>query len=144
MTGIETIKAMAVEPQMQHRWEEQLASYVHASFGASMLGNCTSQAANLLSKGLTALTLFIGAWLVIANKMTVGELVAFNMLSAQVSGPVLRLVQVWQDFHQVRLSVERLGDILNTSVEPHIASGQSGAARVWAGSNSSASPSVMD
>jgi subfamily B ATP-binding cassette protein HlyB/CyaB len=53
--------------------------------------------------------------------MTVGELVAFNMLAAQVSGPVLRLVQVWQDFHQVRLSVERLGDILNTPVEPNSA-----------------------
>ncbi len=133
VTGIETIKAMAVEPQMQHRWEEQLASYVHASFGASQLGNWTSQVANLLNKGLTALTLFIGAGLVIANRMTVGELVAFNMLSAQVSGPVLRLVQVWQDFHQVRLSVERLGDILNTSVEPNIASAQTGAAEVQGG-----------
>ncbi len=124
VTGIETIKAMAVEPQMQHRWEEQLASYVGASFAASQLGNWTSQAANLLNKGLGALTLFIGAGLVIANRMTVGELVAFNMLSGQVSGPVLRLVQVWQDFHQVRLSVERLGDILNTAVEPHVASAQ--------------------
>jgi len=56
--------------------------------------------------------------------MTVGELVAFNMLSGQVSGPVLRLVQVWQDFHQVRLSVERLGDILNTPIEPHTASAE--------------------
>jgi len=126
VTGIETIKAMAVEPQMQHRWEDQLASYVNASFAASQLGNWTSQAANLLNKGLGALTLFIGAGLVIANHMTVGELVAFNMLSGQVSGPVLRLVQVWQDFHQVRLSVERLGDILNTAVEPHVASAQSG------------------
>ena len=54
----------------------------------------------------------------IANELTVGELVAFNMLAGQVAGPVLRLAQVWQDFHQVRLSVERLGDILNTPTEP--------------------------
>jgi len=124
VTGVETIKAMAVEPQMQHRWEEQLAGYVGASFAAAQVGNWASQAANLLNKGVGALTLFLGAGLVIANRMTVGELVAFNMLAAQVSGPVLRLVQVWQDFHQVRLSVERLGDILNTPVEASSASAQ--------------------
>jgi ATP-binding cassette, subfamily B, bacterial HlyB/CyaB len=124
VTGVETIKAMAVEPQMQRRWEEQLASYVGASFAASQVGNWATQTAGLLNKGVGALTLFLGAGLVIANKMTVGELVAFNMLASQVSGPVLRLVQVWQDFHQVRLSVERLGDILNTPVEPHGESAQ--------------------
>ena len=124
VTGVETIKAMAVEPQMQHRWEEQLAGYVGASFAAAQVGNWASQTANLLNKGVGALTLFLGAGLVIANEMTVGELVAFNMLAAQVSGPVLRLVQVWQDFHQVRLSVERLGDILNTPVEANSASAQ--------------------
>ncbi|WP_377296966.1 type I secretion system permease/ATPase [Rhizobium sp. SGZ-381] len=118
ITGIETIKAMAVEPQIQNRWEDQLSSYVSASFSAAQLGNWASQVANLINKGLTAITLYIGAGLVVANKMTVGELVAFNMLAGQVSGPILRLVQVWQEFHQVRLSVERLGDILNTPVEP--------------------------
>ena len=124
VTGVETIKAMAVEPQMQHRWEEQLAGYVSASFSAAQVGNWATQAANLLNKSVGALTLFLGARIVIANQMTVGELVAFNMLASQVSGPVLRLVQVWQDFHQVRLSVERLGDILNTPVEANIASAQ--------------------
>ena len=124
VTGVETIKAMAVEPQMQHRWEEQLAGYVSASFAAAQVGNWATQTANLLNKGVGALTLFLGARIVIANQMTVGELVAFNMLAGQVSGPVLRLVQVWQDFHQVRLSVERLGDILNTPVEANAASAQ--------------------
>jgi len=130
VTGVETIKAMAVEPQMQRRWEEQLASYVNASFAAAQVGNWATQVAGLLNKGVGALTLFLGAALVIANKMTVGELVAFNMLAAQVSGPVLRLVQVWQDFHQVRLSVERLGDILNTPVEPHGESAQASQPRL--------------
>jgi subfamily B ATP-binding cassette protein HlyB/CyaB len=130
VTGVETIKAMAVEPQMQNRWEEQLAGYVGASFAAAQIGNWASQAATLLSKGVSALTLFIGAGLVIANRMTVGELVAFNMLAGQVSGPVLRLVQVWQDFHQVRLSVERLGDILNTPVEANSASAEASQAPI--------------
>jgi len=122
VTGIETIKAMAVEPMMQRRWEEQLAGYVGASFRASQVGNWATQAATLINKGVTVITLFLGARLVIGNELTVGELVAFNMLAGQVSGPVLRLVQVWQDFHQVRISVDRLGDILNTPVEPHTAS----------------------
>ena len=133
VTGVETIKAMAVEPQMQSRWEDQLAGYVGASFAAAQVGNWASQLANLLNKGVGALTLFIGAGLVIANQMTVGELVAFNMLAGQVSGPVLRLVQVWQDFHQVRLSVERLGDILNTPVEANSASAQASQAPLKGG-----------
>jgi subfamily B ATP-binding cassette protein HlyB/CyaB len=118
VTGIETVKAMAVEPQMRRRWEEQLAGYVSAAFAASRVGNWATQSANLINKCVGAATLFFGAGLVISNRLTVGELVAFNMLASQVSGPVLRLVQVWQDFHQVRLSVERLGDILDTPVEP--------------------------
>jgi ATP-binding cassette, subfamily B, bacterial HlyB/CyaB len=130
VTGVETIKAMAVEPQMQRRWEEQLAGYVGASFAVSQVGNWATQASNLLNKSVGALTLFLGAGLVIANRMTVGELVAFNMLASQVSGPVLRLVQVWQDFHQVRLSVERLGDILNTPVEAHGTSAQASQPRL--------------
>jgi subfamily B ATP-binding cassette protein HlyB/CyaB len=124
ITGVETVKAMGVEPQMQQRWEEQLARYVGASFAASQVGNWATQAASLLNKGVGALTLFLGAGLVIANRMTVGELVAFNMLASQVASPVLRLVQVWQDFHQVRLSVERLGDILDTPVEVQRVSAQ--------------------
>ena len=111
ITGIETLKAMAVEPQMQRRWEEQLAGYVKASFRVLNLGNWASQGVQLTSKLVTAAVLFFGAKAVINGDMTVGELVAFNMLASRVSQPVLRLAQVWQDFHQARLSVARLGDI---------------------------------
>jgi subfamily B ATP-binding cassette protein HlyB/CyaB len=118
VTGVETLKAMAVEPRMQRRWEEQLAGYVTASFKVVSLNNNASQAVQLINKLVTAATLYFGARLVIDGDLTVGELVAFNMLSGRVSQPVLRLAQVWQDFHQARLSVERLGDILNTQPEP--------------------------
>jgi len=118
VTGVETLKAMAVEPQMQRRWEEQLAGYVAASFRVLSLGNVASQSVQLVSKLVTAGVLFFGAKLVIDGSLTVGELVAFNMLAGRVSAPVLRLAQIWQDFHQARLSVARLGDILNTPAEP--------------------------
>jgi len=118
VTGIETLKAMAVEPQMQRRWEEQLAGYVTASFSVLSLGNTASQAVQYVSKIVTAGLLYFGAKLVIDGSLSVGELVAFNILAGRVSAPVLRLAQIWQDFHQARLSVLRLGDILNTSAEP--------------------------
>ena len=118
VTGVETLKAMAVEPQMQRRWEEQLAGYVAASFRVLRLGNTASNSVQFVNKVVMAGILYFGARLVISGDMTVGELVAFNMLAGRVSQPVLRLAQIWQEFHQARLSVERLGDILNTPPEP--------------------------
>src|SRR5262245_38689358 len=118
VSAIQTLKAMAIEPQMQRRWEEQLAGYVSASFDVLSLGNWASQSVQLVSKLVTAGVLFFGAKLVIDGSLSVGELVAFNMLAGRVSAPVLRLAQIWQDFHQARLSVARLGDILNTPAEP--------------------------
>lgn len=117
ITGVETVKAMAVEPQMHRRWEERLAEYVKASFKAAMLGNFASHGVQMVQKITMGLTLYFGAKLVIAGDLTVGQLVAFNMLSGHVSGPILRLAQLWQDFQQMRISVERLGDILNTRTE---------------------------
>lgn len=122
VTAVETLKAMAIEPQMQQRWEEQLAAYVAASFRVLNLGNIASQAVQFISKLVTAAILYVGAKLVIAGDLSVGELVAFNLLAGRVSGPVLRLAQIWQDFHQARLSVARLGDILNTAPEPAFSS----------------------
>ncbi|MCK1511734.1 type I secretion system permease/ATPase [Bradyrhizobium sp. 190] len=124
VTGVETLKAMAVEPQMQRRWEEQLAGYVAASFRVLSLNNTASQAVQMINKLVTAATLYFGARLVIGGDLTVGELVAFNMLAGRVSMPVLRLAQMWQDFHQARLSIDRLGDILNTMPEPSFSPGR--------------------
>src|SRR6202790_4492490 len=124
VTGIETLKAMAVEPQMQRRWEEQLAGYVAASFRVLSLGNSASQTVQLVSKIVTASILYCGARLVIDGNLSVGELVAFNILAGRVSAPVLRLAQIWQDFHQARLSIARLGDILNTPPEPTYSAGR--------------------
>ena len=118
ITGIETLKAMAVEPQMQRRWEEQLAGYVATSFRVLKLSNVSSQTIQLISKLTTAAILYFGARAVIDGDLTVGELVAFNMLAGRVAQPVLRLAQVSQDFHQTKLSIDRLGDILNTPPEP--------------------------
>ncbi|MEG3123302.1 type I secretion system permease/ATPase [Sphingomonas sp. GB1N7] len=122
VTGIQTVKASAVEPQWQDRWERQLAAYSAAALRVTNLGSTGSQAVELISKLSFAAILFFGAKAVIAGTLTVGGLVAFNMFAQRVSGPVIRMAQLWQDFQQVRISVERLGDILNHPVEQQSAS----------------------
>ncbi len=118
VTGIETLKTMAVEPQMQRKWEEQLAKYINASFSSQNLNNIANQIAGFISKMATLLIIWFGAHLVINGELSVGQLIAFNMFAGRVSGPILKLVQLWQDFQQAGISVQRLGDILNTPKEP--------------------------
>lgn len=117
VAGIGTVKAMAVEPQFTRRWDNQLAAYVSASFKATTLGNIGQQAIQWVSKLVSLVTLFFGAKLVIDGRLTVGQLVAFNMMAQRVSAPVLRLAQLWQDFQQIGISMQRLGDVLNAKTE---------------------------
>jgi subfamily B ATP-binding cassette protein HlyB/CyaB len=118
VAGMETLKTLAVEPQTQRRWEEQLAAYVGASFRAGAVSNLSAQAAALISKLTSILVLWIGATRVMNGELTVGQLVAFNMLAAQVTAPILRLAQIWHDFQQAGVSMRRLGDILDAPTEP--------------------------
>lgn len=118
VTGIGTLKAMAVEPQMRDRWEKLFSGYTTTGFDVAKLANWGSHLIQVVSKLTTVAILYFGAKAVIAGDMSVGALVAFNMLSGRVAGPILRLSQLWQDFQQVRISVDRLGDVLNTPAEP--------------------------
>ncbi|BCA56519.1 Type I secretion system ATPase HlyB [Nitrospira sp. KM1] len=118
ISGIQTIKTLAVEPPLQRRWDEQLAEYVRASFRVVTLTTVASQTAGLVQKITTIAILWYGAYLVIGGDLSIGQLIAFNMLSGQVTGPLLRIVSLWQEFQQVGVSVERLGDVLNTKPEP--------------------------
>ena len=118
IVGAQTIKASGVEPMMQAQWEERLAAYVRTSFDAAMLGAMGQNLIQYVSKATSALILFIGAKQVMDGRMTVGELIAFNMIQSQAIQPILRLSQLWQDFQQVQVSIARMGDILNSPPEP--------------------------
>ncbi len=118
IVGMQTIKAAAVEPIAAKQWEEKLAAYVRSAFKTAMLGSKGQNAIQYVSKVSSAALLLFGAKAVIDGELSVGELVAFNMIAGQVAQPILRLSQLWQDFQQVQVSVERLGDILNSPVEP--------------------------
>jgi subfamily B ATP-binding cassette protein HlyB/CyaB len=117
ISGIDTIKAMAVEPHWTRKWDNQLAAYVSSSLRTALVGTFASSGVSLIGKLVTVATLYVGARLVIDNQLTVGQLVAFNMLAGQVAQPVMRLAQLWTDFQQTGISVQRLGDILNTRTE---------------------------
>ncbi|HEX5646842.1 MAG TPA: type I secretion system permease/ATPase, partial [Nitrospira sp.] len=118
VSGIQTVKAMAVEPPLLRKWEEQLAGYVKASFRATSLMTIAGQVATGVQKITTVAVLWVGAYRVIDGSLSIGQLIAFTMLSAQVTGPLLRLVNLWQEFQQVGISVQRLGDVLNSQPEP--------------------------
>jgi subfamily B ATP-binding cassette protein HlyB/CyaB len=115
--GIDTVKAMAIEPRWNQQWEKYLAAYVRSALSATNIGLMAGGAVRLASKLATLAIMWAGAWEVMDGNMTVGALIAFNMLSSKVASPVLRLAQLWNDFQQVGISMQRLGDILNTRTE---------------------------
>lgn len=117
ISGIDTVKAMAVEPHWTRQWDKQLAAYVSSGFRTATVGTLANSGVSLVSKLVTVVIMYVGARLVIGNQLTVGQLIAFNMLAGQVSQPVMRLAQLWTDFQQTGISVQRLGDILNTRTE---------------------------
>lgn len=118
VVGVQTIKAAAIEPVMRSQWEERLAAYVKTGFDATMLGAFGQNAIQYVDKLSRAALLLFGAKAVIDGELSVGSLVAFNMIAGQVAQPILRLSQLWQDFQQIQISVARLGDILNSPTEP--------------------------
>ncbi|GAB4366459.1 MAG: type I secretion system permease/ATPase [Elainellaceae cyanobacterium] len=117
VTGIHAVKAHATERVARERWEGLFARYVRTDFRAATISNISSHIGDFLTSLSYLLILGVGAHLAIQQELTVGQLVAFQMLSGRVTGPILRLVRLWQDFQQVLLSVDRLGDILNVAPE---------------------------
>jgi len=117
VNGIDTLKSMAVEPQVLRHWDNQLAAYVAACFKTQNLSTIANECVSLIGKLVTVATLWLGAQLVIRGQLSVGELIAFNMLAGRVSQPIMRMAQLWTSFQQTGVSVQRLGDILNTPTE---------------------------
>ncbi len=117
VSGVQTVKAMAVEPQLTRQWDSQLAAYVASSFRVVKVATIGHESVTFINRLVTVLIIWLGAYQVIDGALTVGGLVAFNMLAGRVAQPVMRLAQLWQDFQQTGISVQRLGDILNTRTE---------------------------
>ncbi|MEO1521515.1 MAG: type I secretion system permease/ATPase [Cyanobacteria bacterium J06633_2] len=117
VTGIHTVKAHASEKAARDRWEGLYARFVRTGFRANTTANISNHIGNFLTSFSSLLLLWVGARLVINQDFTIGQLIAFQMLSARVTGPLLRLVQLWQNLQEVLLAVDRIGDILNVAPE---------------------------
>lgn len=117
ITGVHTLKSLALEPQFNYRWEQLLARQVTKNFDNSTFNMLISNSTSLIQKISSLSILWFGGHLVIDGRLTIGQFIAFQMLSGQVTAPLLRLSGMWQSIQQTILSIERLGDILNTPVE---------------------------
>ena len=117
IVGIQTVKASAMEPIFQRKWEERLAAYAKTAFEAKMLGVTASTAVDFVSKIATALVLFFGTLSVLNGELTVGGMIAFNMIARLMAKPIVRIAQLWQDFQEVQVSIEHVSDIFNAPLE---------------------------
>ncbi len=120
MSGIQTVKAQNIELRSRFSWQKKYAKFVAAGFKTvitSTLANSTSQ---FLSKLSSLLVLWVGAYLVLKQELTLGELIAFRIISSYVTTPILRLAQIWQNFQETGLSLERLSDIVDSPQEAEI------------------------
>jgi ATP-binding cassette subfamily B protein len=117
ITGIHSVKAHAAEKASRDRWEGLYARFIRTGFKATTTANISNHIGDFLTSFSALLILWFGAKLVIERDFTIGQLVAFQMLSGRVTGPLLRLVQLWQNLQEVLLAVDRIGDILNVAPE---------------------------
>lgn len=117
VSGMETVKSMALEKKLRVKWEDKIGDYVKSVFKTRKINIVGVQIIQLIGKLVSLAILIFGARMVFANTFTLGELIAFNMFASQVSQPIMRLAQLWQDFQQMSVSIERLGDILNSPTE---------------------------
>ena len=117
VTGVQTVKSLSIEGIMQKKWNDYLGRYVKSGFNLSVMSNFAGNLSSLFQKMMTIAILWIGVTLVIKNQLTIGQLIAFQMFANQFTAPVMRLVNLWNEFQQVLLGVDRLGDILNNPVE---------------------------
>ena len=130
IAGLETVKSLQFEPQLQARYDGYLATYLQSGFQTKQIANTYNVVANTLEQMMTLLILVTGAWIVMhpdtvalaagtGTVFTIGMLVAFQMFAGKLSQPMLRIVGLWQQFQQASLAVDRLGDLMNVPTEPY-------------------------
>ena len=113
LSGIQTVKAQNIELRTRWKWQERYAEYVSAGFNTVLTSTTANSASNFLNKLSALLVLWVGAYLVLEGQLTLGQLIAFRIISGYVTAPILRLAQLWQNFQETALSLERLSDIID-------------------------------
>lgn len=122
INGVQTVKSFALESKFEEKWGDLQAEYVKAGYKTAMVSQTAGALGQYIQKTFDLLVLYFGAKMVMTGNFSVGQLVAFRMLSGRISGPILRLVQLWQEYQQASMSVKRIGDIFNSPVETSMGS----------------------
>jgi ATP-binding cassette, subfamily B, bacterial HlyB/CyaB len=117
LSGISTVKAQNFELRARWNWQERYARYVGEGFKNVLTSTAASSMSNFLNKLSALLVLWVGAYLVLGGQLSLGQLIAFRIISGYVTSPLLRLAQIWQNFQSTGLSLERLSDILDSPQE---------------------------
>ena len=117
LTGIQTVKAQNVEIVSRWKWQDLYARYITRSFERTITGTTLSQTSQVLQKISQLMVLWVGASMVLKGELTLGQLIAFRIISGYVTQPLLRLSSIWQNIQEVKVSMERLADVVDTPVE---------------------------
>lgn len=117
LSGIQTVKAQSIELPSRWQWQDRYARYISASFKSVLTSTLAGSLSKFLNQLSTLLLLWVGAYLVLNNQITLGQLIAFRIIAGYTTSPLLRLIQLWQNFQDTALSLERLSDILDTPQE---------------------------
>jgi len=121
VSGIQTVKAQNIELKSRWQWQERYARYVSAGFKSVLTSTTAGSISNFLNKLSSLLLLWVGAYLVLQGQLTLGQLIAFRIIAGYTTSPLLRLIQLYQNFQETALSLERLADILDASTETEVA-----------------------
>ena len=117
LTGIQTVKAQNVEMVSRWRWQEFYSNYIARTFEKTITGTALNQTSQVLQKISQLMVLWIGASMVLNGDLTLGQLIAFRIISGYVTQPLLRLSTIWQSIQELRISFERLADVIDTPQE---------------------------
>ena len=120
LTGIQTVKAQNVEMTSRWKWQEFYSQYISKTFEQTITGTALTQTSQVLQKLSQLLVLWVGAILVLKGELTLGQLIAFRIISSYVTQPLLRLSSIWQSVQELKVSFERLADVIDTPVESNI------------------------
>jgi HlyB family type I secretion system ABC transporter len=117
LTGIRTVKSMAVEQPVQWNWEDFFNKSIKKNFSGQVISNRLQIFSAAIETTTRTALLWFGAWLVIKNELTIGQLVAFNMLLGNVINPFQRLIVLWNELQEVIIAIERINDVIETDLE---------------------------
>ena len=117
LTGIQTVKAQHAETTLRWRWQQRYAKYISSNFRTALIGATSGSIGSFFQEIGGLAVLWVGAYLVLEGDLTVGQLIAFRIISGNVVGPVIRLAGTWQTIQSLQISVERLSDVVDAPAE---------------------------